>query len=139
MWVASVDSKMRDKDTLKVTVRFYDDADKAGTEFTKIFTASAFIADIEWLKRQVKGKLNELLKIEQVLASVSLGELDTTPVTPAPTAEQQAYDLYRTKLDRFRHMQNGVNLGIFTGQESEYATLKSWLQNNFQNAFLDLI
>lgn len=137
MWNAQLVGKIREQDRLKVNVRFFNDADEIGTQFVQEFIASAEVGTIEWLKKQVHLKLQALTTLDQTVASLPEGAV-ASYVAPVPTAEEIARDLYITKLETYRHALKGVEYGILTGNETQITTLKQWLIDNFQDAYIKL-
>ena len=138
MWKAQLIAKVREQDRLKVNIRFFNDEDEAGTSFAQEFIASAEVGTLAWLKKQVHLKLQALTTLDQTVTSLPEGAV-ASHVDPVPTPQEVARAEFQTKLDIYRHMLNGVEYGIFTGNEAQITSQKQWLIDNFQNGFIDLL
>lgn len=144
MWKAQLITKTREQDRLKVTVRFFDDSDETGTSFAQDFLASADVGTLSWVKKQVQLKLQALTTLDQTIRSLPIGAVAepdqiVPPVEVPPTAEGVAQKAYLKKLMTYRQMLKGIELGIFTGNETQIVNQKQWLVDNFQNGFIDLL
>lgn len=137
-WKAQLVGKIREKDRLRINVRFFDDTNETSSTFIQEFIAGADTVSINWVRKQVFKKLQELETLEQTIGTLQEGDIVGLS-DPTPTAEEVARATYIQKLNTFRHMQNGIQLGIFTGSEPQITSQKQWLVDNFQNAFIELL
>ncbi len=131
MWTATLIHVSKVAGVVSFFVEFRNGDDKFVEEYT-----SASLVDTRWLKNQVRSKLVNLTNSYTFADSLVLNtEVDTSDeVIPVEVQETNEWVAdYR----RLTNAQRLVDLGVLTGAEAAFVTLKNKVKTNFKNSYLN--
>lgn len=92
--------------------------------------------DLVWLNDLIKARLDALNGLATFAGTIPLGAfVPTTVVLPDPTDPRE---IYKAKLEKFEKLVAAIRKGLIAEDETNFAALKLWLKNNFQQSYWDL-
>ena len=100
-------------------------------------TERAYIASsIEGLKNAIRSDIERYQAASTDYTKISLGEFDVSKITSTPTQAEIDRQTYFEVLNKLRQMQELVDIGVFTGSETQITTLKTKVKNEFKTEYL---
>lgn len=97
--------------------------------------------DVDWLKKTIKRRMNELERLDDFIETINLGEhIDDTTIMAEPTVDElDPKENYKKDFRRFEKLVDLLRKDIITKDNEEFVALKTKLKDNLQLDYLDEI
>ncbi len=123
--------------TVEVEFRSEDGKDIFNDKF-----CSSSVQDTDWIDQVVLKKLSNLENLDTFLESIEVGKeikKDLDPVSKNLNQPLSHKEEFQQKLNLFRQCVSGISMGIMTAKNEEFLNLQTWLKNNLNLEYLDLL
>lgn len=136
MWSPKVISVQKGAGRITVRVEYSDGTEKFEEEYSSTSRVS-----VEWLKSQVRARVQALTDSYAFAETLSIGQsVDITEPTPyIPTQADLDRDQFLKDYMRWQQVKKAIDIGILTGNETKVVDLKNKVVNAFKLAYLDFI
>ena len=129
-WTAQVVEKLKSNGQLQVVVEYANGA----TTFRESLVSRSK-QGAEWLSDAVKRRLADLADVDTLKDAIPDGPVTVLPdVTPNATPKE----IYERKFRRFEAWLGLMRQGIVATDRPAFVTLKQWLIDNWDDAYLDI-
>jgi len=136
MYTAKITNKSFDKanSQLLVDVTFTDGTD---TQTQSLRFGADF--DFNAIKKNIKQRLDLLNAGEANVTAIAVGEVDVSTIVedPRPAAEIEA-DEWLRDFRRLEKVQQLIDLGVLTGNETPVTNLRTKVSTDFKPAYINL-
>jgi hypothetical protein len=131
-WTATVTGKTISNGLLQVVVAFND----GKQTFTDKYETRN-LQDDNWLNDNIKRRISDLDGVITLADKISTGVFVVKP-TDEKIEPTGGRELYKSKLETFEKMVSAIRKGVITDKNESFVTLKTWLQTNFLDEYIDL-
>jgi hypothetical protein len=134
MWTAKIQGKNYVNGAIEVHVDF--------TDGVKVVTESCIPQDKAGFEFWVKSRLDTFNGGEVIDTEYAVDEpvvIPTPPTPPEPTAEELASREWHKNFLILQDLKKLVDVGVFTGNETQIVNLRNKVRNDFLPVYLGLI
>lgn len=134
MWAVELLSKTIDSSSRRILVsaRLTNGAEVINKTFDfPLYTT------LEQIKRVIKQFTDEVDAGVNLFQEVPTGVVDMTGVISGSTAEQLAFEAWLRDVLRLEKLDRLINIGVFTGTETQIVNLRNKVKTDFKVSFVD--
>lgn len=133
MWnKAKITEIKKENNRLDLVVEFKND--------TKTFTREfSDVTDLNNFKSQITNELDRLNKINDLALSLTIGDIDLTPViVPPPTQDEQDKSNFDLLVMKRNYLENQIKVGAIKADDKLITDLEAEIKATFKPEFIGL-
>jgi len=133
MYTATIKEKAQNPDIRQwfVVVEFSNGTDT--------FLEKIYPQDKQGFEYWLKGKLQSLNGLTELIEANNIDVVYTPTTTPEPTQAEKDRSLWLQRDAIKEQVDKAIAKGYLTGTETKVVQLNNWLKNNFKPEYLDLV
>jgi hypothetical protein len=132
-WSATILSKTIDSNrSLRVTVRL--------TENAKVYDFEVVVAptaDADWLKREIRDRIDSLTRLETFATNLPLGPIDPTVIDPTPDPAVVAREDWLRRYWKWKGFMRAVSEGFVAADHPQLVALTNSVKADWLPAYVD--